>query len=265
MFDMHIAHLVDCFCNWYLVKPEPQEDFVAYKKLIAPTLKELFVKELEGMILSGELKIGEKLPSERDLAARMQISRSAVNDGIVEMARKGFLETKSRSGTYVADYHKQGTLEILLSIMSYNGGHLSKDEVRSILEMRGVFMCFAAQTTIPSISEAHIDELQQQANLLSPSLNPSQAANVCYTFDHMFSGFSTNTLLPLFFCSFKAPITVLWERYFMQYGNEVMIRRNEDLLGAIRDRNICRAQSVINRSVGETILTGKEIFGSGVE
>ena len=38
-----------------------------FKKLTAPTLKELFVQELESMILSGELKIGQKLPPEREL------------------------------------------------------------------------------------------------------------------------------------------------------------------------------------------------------
>ena len=53
-----------------------------FKKLTAPTLKELFVQELEALILSGELAIGQKLPSERDLAQKMQISRSVVNDGL---------------------------------------------------------------------------------------------------------------------------------------------------------------------------------------
>ena len=39
-----------------------------FKKLSAPSLKELFVAELEGMILSGKLEIGAKLPPERELA-----------------------------------------------------------------------------------------------------------------------------------------------------------------------------------------------------
>ena len=92
-----------------------------FQKLTAPTLKQLFVQELEGMILSGELAIGQKLPSERELAQKMQISRSVVNDGIAEMARRGFLEISPRQGTVVADFHRNGTLDILVSIMSYNG------------------------------------------------------------------------------------------------------------------------------------------------
>ena len=53
-----------------------------FKKLNAPTLKELFVTELENMILSGKLEIGSKLPSERELATSMQVSRAVVNSGI---------------------------------------------------------------------------------------------------------------------------------------------------------------------------------------
>jgi len=73
-----------------------------FSKLSAPTLKELFIEQLENMILSGKLSIGEKLPSERELAESMQISRSVVNAGLTEIADKGFLEIVPRSGTYVA-------------------------------------------------------------------------------------------------------------------------------------------------------------------
>ena len=34
-----------------------------FQKISTPSLKDLFVKELENKILSGELKVGDKLPS----------------------------------------------------------------------------------------------------------------------------------------------------------------------------------------------------------
>lgn len=67
-----------------------------FSKLSAPTLKELFVEQLENLILSGKLSIGEKLPSERELADSMQVSRSVVNAGLAEIADKGFLEIVPR-------------------------------------------------------------------------------------------------------------------------------------------------------------------------
>ena len=84
-----------------------------FKKLSAPSLKELFVAELEGMILSGKLEIGAKLPPERELAESMQVSRAVVNSGLDEMEKKGFLVVKPRIGTFVADYRKYGTADTL--------------------------------------------------------------------------------------------------------------------------------------------------------
>ena len=90
-----------------------------FSRLNAPSLKELFIEQLENMILSGKLVIGEKLPSERELAESMHISRSVVNAGLAEIADKGFLEIIPRSGTYVADYHKKGKLDTLVSALTY--------------------------------------------------------------------------------------------------------------------------------------------------
>ena len=53
-----------------------------FQKIVMPTMKELFVRQMESMILSGELAAGEQLPNERDLAAQMNISRTVVNSGI---------------------------------------------------------------------------------------------------------------------------------------------------------------------------------------
>ena len=107
-----------------------------FEPLYAPSLKDLFVQKLQGMILSGELPMGEKLPSERELCQQMGVSRAVVNGGITELARQGFLEVRPRQGAYVADYRRDGNMETLMAIMDYNGGMLGKEEIRSILEVR---------------------------------------------------------------------------------------------------------------------------------
>ena len=137
-----------------------------FKKLSAPSLKELFVAELEGMILSGKLEIGAKLPPERELAESMQVSRAVVNSGLDEMEKKGFLVVKPRIGTFVADYRKYGTADTLVSIMQYNGGMLRDKEVRSILEVRIMFMNLAATLAIDNADDASIAGLEQYVTAL---------------------------------------------------------------------------------------------------
>ena len=130
-----------------------------FSKLSAPTLKELFVEQLENLILSGKLSIGEKLPSERELADSMQVSRSVVNAGLAEIADKGFLEIVPRSGTYVADYRKKGKLDTIISIMKFNGGTLPDPDILSILQIRKVLTALALELAIPRITDEEIQQL----------------------------------------------------------------------------------------------------------
>lgn len=78
-----------------------------FQKLQAPSLKELFIREIENRILSGALEIGSQLPTERELAEQMGVSRAVVNGGVAVLAGKGFLEIRPRVGIFVADYRRR--------------------------------------------------------------------------------------------------------------------------------------------------------------
>ena len=76
------------------------------------SLKEAFIERLEELILSGEVSIGEKLPSERALAEKLGVSRPVVHEGLVELAARGLVTLKPRVGAEVNDYRRQGSLAL---------------------------------------------------------------------------------------------------------------------------------------------------------
>lgn len=80
-----------------------------FEKITVPSVREAFVQAIEDKILSGELKVGDRLPPARQLCAEMGVSLTIVNAGMSELAAKGFVEIKPRHGTFVADYRMQGT------------------------------------------------------------------------------------------------------------------------------------------------------------
>ena len=125
---------------------------MAFQKIQPPTLKELFMDQLLEMILRGDLKIGDKLPSERQLAEMTKVSRSVVNSGIVELEECGFLTVKPRSGTYVADYRKAGNLNTLVLLLKYRGGRMRPKEVESILRC-GTRGGLALRNALPTITD----------------------------------------------------------------------------------------------------------------
>lgn len=231
-----------------------------FKKLSAPSLKELFIQELETAILSGKLQIGEKLPPERDLAKSMQVSRAVVNAGIAELARIGFLAIRPRIGTFVADYRRNGTMETLISIMNYNGGKLRDAEIRSILELRIALNTLAIELLIPKITDSEVEILKDYVEQIKDTESPEVASELAFSFQHELACLSGNTLLPLIFSSFKAVIMTLWERFYRMYGVEALYNNNKELCECIEQRDAKKAIECIHTAINDTIKGSKQIY-----
>ena len=67
------------------------------------TLRSLVEVELRRMVASGEHRPGSRLPSERQLAERLGISRTIVREAIRRLLEEGVLESRNRSGLYLAE------------------------------------------------------------------------------------------------------------------------------------------------------------------
>lgn len=234
-----------------------------FKKLSAPSLKELFISELEGMILSGKLEIGAKLPPERELAESMQVSRAVVNSGIAEMEKKGFLSVKPRIGTFVADYRKYGTTDTLVSIMHYNGGMLRDKEVRSTLEVRIIFMNLAATLAIERATDEEIQSLEHYIKELEECEAPEKSAELIFALSHELSFISGNDLLPLFFISFRDLVTSLWVRFATQYGVAALAESAATIYRYVAARDKERVTDYITRSTQESIDGCRQIYYRG--
>jgi GntR family transcriptional repressor for pyruvate dehydrogenase complex len=61
------------------------------------------VRQIELLILRGLLRPGERLPSERELAERMGVSRPSLREAIAELQERGLLVTKAGAGVFVAN------------------------------------------------------------------------------------------------------------------------------------------------------------------
>lgn len=223
-------------------------------------MKELFITQLENMILSGQLKVGQKLPSERELASSMQVSRAVVNSGIVEMEKKGFLIVRPRIGTFVEDYRRNGTLDTLVAIMNYNGGTLQEDDIRSLLEMRIILTTLGATLAIERASDEEIDDLAPCLAKLREEKDADNTAKLVFEFYHKMAIISGNTLLPLFFISFKELVTKLWARYAHNYGSAQLYRNTSCIYEFIRRRDTEGVAEFIKDSTDDTIDGAHTIY-----
>lgn len=224
-----------------------------FQKISTPSLKDLFVRELENKILSGELKIGDKLPSERELAASMHVSRAVVNTGIAELEQKGFLIIKPRVGTFVEDFYKNGTLETFSSIIRHNDGTLAKDETRSILEIRIILVNMAAELTIDTASDKDIDSLIKIADSISDDSTNDEVVSTTFRLYHQLAFTSGNVVLPLLFNSFKELVCKLWLRFILNNDKTTLIANNQKLTQLLKERDKAGARAHITDITREAI------------
>ena len=231
-----------------------------FEKLISPSLKELFISNIEAKILSGELPVGQQLPPERQLAQSMGVSRAGVNSGIVELENRGFLDVRPRVGTFVADYRRAGTMETLKSIMTYNRGRLRNEEIRSILEVRDALDKLAVADIIPHVTELDNTLLLEKVEAIRQARDNRQAAEAAFAFQHELAMLSGNTLLPLIFRSFYSSVLVLWERFCALHGIDTLYQTSCRLCGHIRDKDIPGAVAWIDYCTRETISGSRRIY-----
>jgi GntR family transcriptional regulator, transcriptional repressor for pyruvate dehydrogenase complex len=64
---------------------------------------EVVVRHVRGLIDRGELRPGDRLPPERELAVQLGVSRPSVRAGLRSLAAIGVLQTRHGAGTFITD------------------------------------------------------------------------------------------------------------------------------------------------------------------
>lgn len=85
------------------------------------------LEQIRIFIHKNQLKAGDKLPSERELAETLGTGRSSVREALRALELLGIIETRHGEGTYLSSYRPFQTVEILASYIL--GNNSTKDNV----------------------------------------------------------------------------------------------------------------------------------------
>ncbi|WNG79615.1 GntR family transcriptional regulator [Mycobacterium sp. ITM-2016-00316] len=92
-------------------------------------------EQIVAEVLSGEMKPGDALPSERRLAEVLGVSRPAVREALKRLTSTGLVEIRQGDTTTVRDFRRHAGLDLLPRLL-FRAGELDIAVVRSILETR---------------------------------------------------------------------------------------------------------------------------------
>ena len=99
----------------------------AYLPVKQKQVSTLVFEQLRDSIFRAQLKPGEQLLPERDLAETMQVSRTSVRNAITQLITMGYLETRQGKGTFVVNRDVSDSNNPFVSIISQ--GRSTVDEV----------------------------------------------------------------------------------------------------------------------------------------
>lgn len=197
-----------------------------FEALVAPTIKDLFTEKMIGLILSGKLEVGQRLPAERELAAEMKVSKTIVHSGLTELERIGFVSIIPRKGTFVANYAENGTQETLNALLKYNGGTLDRHTVESMFEFRlaletAIFQRFAKEHSEENAKRlrAMVADIRAMARDVE-KYTAEDLAEEIFQMHHAISVCSGNNVFPLVLNAFRKVSIVFWENGIRMYGRE---------------------------------------------
>lgn len=134
------------------------------------------IRQIKGLISSGQLNPGDKLPSERLMCERLGVGRTHLRDALKKLEFYGILKTLPQSGTVVAGLGLPALEGLISDMLNLHGNDFkSLVETRVMLEVNAAMLA-AKNRTSNDLSElekalaAHKQRVQNEQSTVEEDL-----------------------------------------------------------------------------------------------
>lgn len=100
--------------------PKKQDSWLSLTRMSEQTVPsspskvyEETIRQIREIIKKDGLSAGDKIPSERELADRLQVGRSSVREALRALELLGIIETRRGEGTYIKDFGEHHLIKLL--------------------------------------------------------------------------------------------------------------------------------------------------------
>ena len=232
---------------------------VSFGRLGSASLIDNIRSALLGKILSGELQPGDRLPSERDMAEQMCVSRSSLHHAVLQLETQGFLKIEPRRGTVVADYRKHPTPGSLSALVGYGSLEIDEPLFNDFMDARIWLEKGSARRACRNIYKSTFDEMYDIASRITPEAE--DLPGMIYRYHYLLTQASGNSLFSMMFRAFEPVITTLITAYYSMPDADIAAEAaaHMELLGHIRLSDEDAAAECVERllSIGMNSLRRK--------
>lgn len=208
-----------------------------YEKVNAASLGDAVLHLLQKKIISGELKAGDWLAPEREMAEQMGISRGSLHQAILALEYQGFVSIIPRKGTVVCDYRKHPTPQSLSVIMSYGSAELDQNIFGDMMNFRIWMESECARLACTNIYDSTLAEME---SIISELLHEdADRTELIYRFHYRLTQASGNSIFSMIFRGFEPAIKSLTEKSYAVMGTDIKetSEKMRKLLRSIKEKD----------------------------
>lgn len=214
-----------------------------FKSMKSENLSGRVAQEITHMIETGQLKPGDKLPTETVFAEQLGVSRGILREALTILQYRGYISRKPKDGTYIrelADYNF-----INESIL----GSLKRASYRDLLEMRESLEQKIVELAIKRAKDDEIDDIEKYIESAESSVSINSMLD--YNFHLKLAELSKNILLINFINLYYDLIHELGESSFKnEERRRQVLDEHKKIIKAIKKRDIEEAKQAIVYHLG---------------
>ncbi len=191
-------------------------------ELSRSSLPDQVFHRLAADVLAGRYAPGERLPTQRSLAASLGVNMASVREGIKRLEQLKLVEVRQGDAMRVRDWRAFGGLDVLVHALG--GGAALDDEVmRSVMEARGLLLSDAARLAAERRSDEQADLLARLAGEVAAAGSDEVAQGADFAFFATLIAASGNLVLLLVANSIR-------DLYFARLADFRALVRDRELL-----------------------------------
>ncbi len=204
------------------------------------------IEKIKAMIVSGQLRAGDRLPKEADLAAELGLSRSSLREAVRALSLMNILDVRQGDGTYVTSLEPTLLLEALSFIVDFH----RDATVLELLQVRRILEPAATALATERATDAELEELGKLLDSLGPDPSADELVANDLEFHRRIVACSGNSVLSSLVETMSAPTTRarVWRGLTQAGAWERTLAEHRAILHAmkLRDAEAARSWSTVH-------------------
>ena len=215
-----------------------------FKPIRPKKLSEEIVSQIKDLIGQGTLKPGERIPSERELAAFLGVSRPSVREAIMVLEAMGFLESRQGGGTFVRSLTEVSMADPLASMVERRDPRM----LHALTEVRMGLETWSAYLAARRAEDSEINRLRELYEVMAeqaatggwdPEIDAEFHLTITAATHNTIQIHVLNTIQTLF----QTTIMVALGEFYSKEGYvELLLNHHHDIYRAIADHDPERAR-----------------------